>query len=105
MPERISVGSIRDGLPLSRFPDKGSNPTKHQLLTPPPPPARPPPPKKVVNPNGGGDRGLKIEIFTGGHFVLQNNDFTRGQTCDIMPWGASRMTPKKGGVYGVCAYA
>ena len=59
----------------------GLNPSNHKLLTPPLPP-----PQKM----GSSFRGIeasKSKFPLGDCFVGQNNDFTRGWTSNIMPWG------------------
>ena len=71
----------------------GSNPSKHELLTPPP--------KKWYPVSGAS----KSKNPLGGCFVRQNNYFTRGETSNTMPLGMLReQPPKKGGVR-VCACA
>ena len=90
--ERTGISSIpgltrwpRDGLSRSRFwfADQGSNPPQAQTFDHPPSP-----PKKVVPKwGGGGVEGSKSKNSLGDHFVWQNNDFTKGYTSNIVPWG------------------
>ena len=57
--------------------DPRSNPSEHKLLTPAPPPKK-------------GDIQLEASESKnplGNCFIGQNNDFTRGWTSNIMPWG------------------
>ena len=69
------------------------DPSEHKLLTPPPPP-----PKKS-DIQSQGMEASKSKNPLGDHFIGQNNDFTRGWTSNIMPWGMLReRLPKKGGV-------
>ena len=57
-----------------------------------------PTPKKL--PTGGGEwptfRTAHGTPPLGGRFVGQNNDFTRGKTSNIMPWGMLREQTQKG---------
>ena len=88
-PVRILAGGSAITGSADRLLDPGSNPSNHKLLTPPPHPKPTPtpthPPK--IDIQFQGDRGLKIKKSIGGLFFGQNNDFTRGWTSNIMPWG------------------
>ena len=86
-------------------------PTLVQMLLstdfcPPPPPRRPPTPNppKLWYPVRG-IKALKSKNPLGDCFVGENNDFTRGLTSNIMPWGMLGEPPPKRGVYGVRTYA
>ena len=71
------------------FLDLGLDPSKHKKLTPPQPP---------TPLNCGSLRGIeasKSKNPLGDCFVRQNNEFTRGWTSNIMPWGMLREPPPK----------
>ena len=56
----------------------------------------PPPPQKS-DLQFSGIEALESKNPLGDCLIGQNNDFTKGWTSNIMPWGM-RMTPKKGGI-------
>ena len=69
----------------------------NQTFDPPPPP--PPPQKSDIQLQGIEASESKKPL--GDRFIGQNNDFTRGWTSNIMPWGMLRKRHlKSGGVYG-----
>ena len=77
------------------LPTLGLNPSKHKLLTTIPPPT--PNPLNVVL-HFTSIEASKSKNTLRNHCVEQNNDFTRGETSNIKPWGVLReRTPKKGG--------
>ena len=72
--------------------DPRLNPSEHKLLTPPPLPP-PPPPKSDIQFQGIEASESKNPL--GDRLIGQNNDFTRGWTSNIMPWGMLRKRPLK----------
>ena len=66
-------------------------PVERKLLTPPhpTPPPHPPPPKKVIS-SSRGVEASESKNPLGDCLIGQNNDFTRGWTSNIMPWGMLR---------------
>ena len=59
--------------------------------------------KKKV-PSHRGAEGVKIRKFIGGSLRLPNDNFTRGQTPNVIRWGMLReIPPEKGGLYGARA--
>ena len=80
-----SIPGLPTAGPISRLvdfvvPDPHSNPSEHKLLTPHPPPQK-------CDIQFQGIEASKSKNPLGDCFVGQNNDFTRGCTSDIMPWG------------------
>ena len=74
-------------------PDPHSNPSGHKLLTPPPP--------NKSDIQFQGIKASKSKNPLGDRFIGQNNDFTRGWTSNIMPWGMLHERPPPPLIKGV----
>ena len=96
-------GRIPVGRPPAVLPDLSTLPnltlvqtllSTHKLLIPP----HPPPPPKKSDIQFQGIEASESKNPLGDRLIGQNNDFTRGWTSNIMPWGMLReWTPKRGG--------
>ena len=91
-PSPLVRGSMHKKTVLQHLgPNQYTAPTIHkEVLTTTPNPTPPHPPKMGYPAKGGGEWGSTSKNALGGQFASQNDDVTRGWTCDTIPWGMLR---------------